>query len=216
MLEGTRVLEHDEQAGHAHSSRLLPVVDALLAQAGIALADLDAIAFGAGPGAFTGVRVACGVAQGLGLGANLRLVPVATLEAIAHTAWCTHGHEQVLACLDARMREVYVAGYRRRDGGWDAVLPAAVVAPSAVEVPPAASAWLGAGDGFAAYPDLAVRLGLREVDAGVRPQARAIAELAQARVARGDTVDAAEAWPLYVRHRVALTTAERNAGQRMP
>jgi len=85
-----------------------------------------------------------------------------------------------------------------------------------VEAPSEASLWLGAGDGFAAYPDLADRLGLREVDATIRPQARAIAELAQVRVARGDTVDAADALPLYVRHRVALTTAERNAGQRMP
>jgi len=215
VLEGSRMCERGEHAGQAHSSRLLPLVDELLAEAGLALADLDAIAFGAGPGAFTGVRIACGVAQGLGLGAGVPLVPVSTLEAVAQTAFHAHGRERILACLDARMREVYVAGLVRVDGAWREAMPAAVLPPVAVAAPAPAGDWFGAGDGFAAYPELAPRLGLGGCDALLRPEARAIAELARARVAAGAAVDAAHALPLYVRHRVALTTAERNAGQRM-
>ena len=117
-LHGGRWIERDELAGQSHSQRLLPLIDEVLAEAGIGLADLDAIAFGAGPGSFTGVRIGCGVAQGLAFGAGVPLVPVSTLEAIAESAWQTHGWTRVLACLDARMREVYVAAYRREDDRW--------------------------------------------------------------------------------------------------
>lgn len=214
-LAGGAWVTRDEPAGQAHSERLLPLVDAVLADAGVALADLDAIAFGAGPGSFTGVRIACGVAQGLGLGAGLRLVPVATLEALAQAAARAHGTTGVLACLDARMREVYVAAYRREGEGWVAQSGPAVLHPADVAAPPGPDAWLGAGDGFAAYPDLAARLGLAACDATLAPDARSIAELALPRVARGETVAPADALPLYVRHRVALTTAERDAGVRL-
>lgn len=207
--------ERDEHAGHAHSSRLLPLVDDLLDEAGLALAQLDAIAFGAGPGAFTGVRIGCGVAQGLALGAGLPLVPVSTLEALAHTAWRAHGAPRVVACLDARMREVYVAGYERTGDAWRAIAQAAVLPPLQVAAALRISDAFGAGDGFAAYPDLVSALPLVQVDAALRPQARAIVELALPRVDAGDVVDAADALPLYVRHRVALTTAERAAGQRL-
>lgn len=215
VLDGARSIERGEHAGHAHSSRLLPLIDELLAEADLALADLDAIAFGAGPGAFTGVRIACGVAQGLGLGTGVPLVPVSTLEAIAQTAFHAHGRTRILACLDARMREVYVHGLVREEGVWRDVMAAAVLAPGDVAPPVDAHDWFGAGDGFAAYPDLALRLGLGGHDASLHPEARAMAELARVRVAAGEAVDAAQALPLYVRHRVALTTAERNAGQRM-
>ncbi len=205
--------ERDELVGSTHSERLLPLVDELLADAGIALADLDAIAFGAGPGSFTGVRIACGVAQGLGFGADVPLVPVATLEALAQSALRAHGAQRVLACLDARMREVYVAAYRREGDAWACESGPAVLAPASVAPPP--GDWFGAGDGFATYPELAARLALRGVDPECNPVARSIAELAMPRVVAGDTVAAADALPLYVRHRVALTTAERDAGQRL-
>jgi tRNA threonylcarbamoyladenosine biosynthesis protein TsaB len=205
-----------EPAGQAHSERLLPLVDEVLAESGCSLRSLDGIAFGAGPGAFTGVRIACGVAQGLALGAGLPLVPVSTLEALAQSAWRSRAANRVIACLDARMREIYVAAYVRDAGRWEEVLTPAVMRPAdAVPPPPADGAWFGAGGGFAAYPELASRLALDRFDAGIVPDARAIGELAQPRLAAGEGVAAADALPLYVRHRVALTTAERAAGARL-
>lgn len=212
--EDTNWSEHSELAGQAHSSRLLPRIEAALAQAGWTLADLDAIAFGAGPGSFTGVRIACGVAQGLSLGADVPLVPIPTLEAIAQAAWRAHGATQVQACLDARMREIYVAAYRREGMRWETITEPAVMPPDALRVPEP-RAWFGAGDGFAVYPKLATQPGMAGCDAMILPNARAIAELALPRLAAGEAVDAAHALPLYVRHRVALTTAERAAGARL-
>ena len=210
---GAQWVERAEVAGQAHSQRLLPLVDEVLCESGLTLDELDGLAFGAGPGSFTGVRIACGVAQGLALGAGIGLVPVSTLEALAESAWQAHGWTRVVACLDARMREVYVAAFRREEGRWVAERDAAVLRPDDVEGEWQAAS--GAGDGFAAYPDLAPRLALRSVDAQVVPSARAIAALAMPRIAAGQTVSAADALPLYVRHRVALTTAEREAGARL-
>jgi len=205
-----------EPAGQAHSERLLPLVDAVLADAGWSLGSLDGIAFGAGPGSFTGVRIACGVAQGLGLGADLPLMPVPTLQALAQTAWRVHLATHVVACLDARMREVYVAAYAREQGCWNEVLAPAVLPPAEASMSfGGGAAWLGAGGGFAAYPALAAQLALLHVDADAVPDARAIGELAQPRFVAGEGVAAANALPLYVRHRVALTTAERAAGVRL-
>jgi tRNA threonylcarbamoyladenosine biosynthesis protein TsaB len=202
---------HLERAGQSSSERIVPVIDAMLAEAGWRLADLDGIAFGAGPGAFTGVRIACGVAQGLALGADLPVVPVPTLFALAQEAWRERGATQVLACLDARMREVYVACYARDDGDWRVVSEPAVTKPAAVATP-VGGTWYGAGDGFAVYPALARLPRIAGADAAMLPTARAIAELAAPRLSRGEGVSAAEALPLYVRHRVALTSAERAAG----
>ncbi len=213
VCDGSRVAAREERAGNANSERVLPLVDAVLAASGLRLADLDAIAFGAGPGAFTGVRIACGVAQGLALGRGCPVLAVSTLEALAQEAWRVHGAQRVLACLDARMREVYVAAYERTGAHWREARPPAVLQPSAVAVPGAG--WFGAGDGYAAYPSLVAATQLAEVDASLRPAARAIAELALPRLAAGEGVAANAALPLYVRHRVALTSAERAAGQRL-
>ena len=210
---GSQWIEREELAGQAHSQRLLPLVDEVLAQAQLALGDLDAIAFGAGPGSFTGVRIACGVAQGLGFGAGVPLAPVSTLAALAESAWRAHGWTRVLTCLDARMREVYVAMYRREADLWVVERDPAVMRPDDVAV--ASNAANGAGDGFSSYPDLASRLGLGNVDAQAKPSARAIATLAMTDVSAGRTVAAGEALPHYVRHLVALTTAEREAGARL-
>lgn len=209
-----------EAAGQAHSERLLQLVDVVLADASWSLHSLDGIAFGAGPGSFTGVRIACGVAQGLGLGAGLPLVPVPTLEALAQAAWREHSAACVVACLDARMREVYVAAYARGSGRWNEVLAPCVLPPADVAMPSAISSvsratWHGAGNGFAAYPALAAQLVIDHVHADAVPDARAIGELAEPRLAAGEGVAAADALPLYVRHRVALTTAERAAGARL-
>jgi tRNA threonylcarbamoyladenosine biosynthesis protein TsaB len=215
--DGTCWHRRDERAGHAHSERLLPMTDAALAEAGWSLRGLDGIAFGAGPGSFTGIRIGCGVAQGLALGADLPVVPVPTLQAIAHEAFRARGWTRVIACLDARMREVYVAAYARGDDGWREVRAPTVGPPGAVDRPasPADADWAGAGNGFAAYPALATRLALTRTADDAHPTALAIGELALPRLAAGDAVAAADALPVYVRHRIALTTAEREAGVRL-
>jgi len=211
--DGVTWHSRDEPASNAHSERVMPLLREVLADAGWRLSDLDAIAFGAGPGAFTGVRIACGIAQGLALGAALPVVPVGTLEALAEEAWRAYGCERVLAALDARMREVYVAAYRRSGEGWVCEQPPAVLKPDDVAIP--AGKWMGAGDAFARYPALTARPGLSSTDATLRPSARAVATLAMPRVANGSAVAARDALPAYVRHRVALTSAERDAGARL-
>jgi tRNA threonylcarbamoyladenosine biosynthesis protein TsaB len=215
--DGTRWHRCDEQAGHAHSERLLPMVDAALGEAGWTLRNLDGIAFGAGPGSFTGIRIACGVAQGLAFAADLPVAPVPTLAALAQQVFRDYGWESVVACLDARMREVYVAAYARDASGWREVAAAAVVTPGevALALPHSPAHWTGAGSGFAAYPVLASQLALAQCAADAHPTAQAIGELALVPLAAGRGVAAADALPIYVRHRVALTIAEREAGLRL-
>jgi len=203
-----------ERAGQASSERILPLAARVLAEAGTTLGALGGIAYGAGPGSFTGVRIACGVVQGLAYGAGLPVFGVSTLGAIAHAAWRAHGWSRVLACLDARMREVYVASYVRRGDGWTRVGDPAVHEPDDVRVADPAI-WHGAGGGFAAYPALAARLQLVDTDASIVPDAQSVAEWAWPHLLAGEGLDAAGAQPLYVRHRVALTTAERASGLRL-
>jgi tRNA threonylcarbamoyladenosine biosynthesis protein TsaB len=188
-----------------------------LGEAGWSLQDVDGIAFGSGPGSFTGVRIACGIAQGLALGADRPVVPVPTLAALAHEAYRRHGWQRVLAGLDARMREVYVAAYARGDEAWRELAAPAVLPPASVALPTGATAgkWSGAGNAFVAYSALASQLALTEVDGDARPTGQAVGELALPRLRAGEGVAAAEALPMYVRHRVALTTAEREAGLRL-
>lgn len=216
--DGTTWHCRDEQAGQRHSERVLPMLDAALAEAGWALSDLDGVAFGAGPGSFTGIRIGCGVAQGLALGADLPVVPVPTLAAVAQEVFRARGWSRVCACLDARMREVYVAAYARDGGAWREVAPPSVVPPidlSRARLLLDAGDWFGAGNGYAAYPALAQQLALVRADAAARPSAQAIGELALPRLAAGEGVAAVDALPFYVRHRVALTTAEQDAGLRL-
>jgi len=204
----------DELAGQMHSERALPMVQQALADVGWMLCDLDGIAFGAGPGSFTGVRIGCGVAQGLALGADLPVLPVATLEALAQEAHRTHGWSNVLGCLDARMREVYVAAYTRIGDEWRGSGLPSVSSPGDVRRP-SDDAWFGAGNGFTAYPALAIDLALAQVAADARPTARSIGELALPRVVAGTGVAAADVAPMYVRHRVALTAVEQAQGVRL-
>lgn len=211
--DGASWSTHLERAGSANSERILPAIDTVLARAGWRLADVEGIAFGAGPGAFTGVRIACSVAQGLALGVQLPVVPVPTLMALAQEAWRDHQATRVFACLDARMREVYVAFYVREDGDWHVEREAAVIKPADVQTP--RGTWDAEGDGFATYAELASLQGVARAHANTLPTARAIAELALPLFERGQGVPASEARPLYVRQRVALTTAERNAGARL-
>lgn len=189
-----------------HSETLLPLVRELLAEAGVRVADLDAIAFGIGPGAFTGLRVACGAAQGLAVAANVPLIPVVSLECMAAQA----GGEHVLALLDARMGEVYSARYERTADGLVLRGQIRVSPPADVELF-GEGEWQACGNGLAAYPALHERVAAAgmAVDATVLPTAEVVARMAAVRAARGEGIDAAQAAPLYVRDKVAKTVAER-------
>jgi len=195
-------------AGQRHAELLLDELDALLAQAKVVMSGVDAIAFGAGPGSFTGLRIACGSAQGLALACGVPLIAVGSLESLAQSAQA----DKVVACLDARMGEVYHGAYARRgDGGWDEVCPPGLFAPESV---PAlrGDGWTGCGSGFAVHGvSLQQRYGgaLAGVKPGLFPDAASMLQLAMPRFLDGGAMDAALAAPLYVRDKVALKTNER-------
>ncbi|MDQ5847754.1 MAG: tRNA (adenosine(37)-N6)-threonylcarbamoyltransferase complex dimerization subunit type 1 TsaB [Pseudomonadota bacterium] len=190
----------ERRAGNRHSELALPMLEGLLQGAGIGLEQLEAVAFGAGPGSFTGLRIACGIAQGLAFARGLPLLGVSTLEALAEET----NAQRVVACIDARMREVYYAALEKQGGRWQETIPAQCVAPAAAPVPPGPG-WVGCGSGFAVYGNL----GLERVLPEVNPTALAVAQLAAPRLAAGEGVDAALAAPLYLRDKVALTVKER-------
>jgi tRNA threonylcarbamoyladenosine biosynthesis protein TsaB len=207
-LDG-KLSEKAAEIPNGGSELLLPWANELLAGAGLTLRQLDGIAFGAGPGGFTGLRLACGVAQGLACGLDLPVVPVGSLAALALTS----GPGKVLACLDARMNEVYVAAYLVSGDSVEEIMPPKVGAGATAPLPEGAD-WRGAGDGFGAWGEiLRERLGPRLIgaDAELYPAATAVARLAAPLLARGAGVLAAEALPLYIRDKVALTIAERLA-----
>jgi tRNA threonylcarbamoyladenosine biosynthesis protein TsaB len=213
LLCGTTMHSRQSSGVRTHSQSILPMVQELLAEAGIRLQQCDAIAFGAGPGSFTGVRTACGIAQGLAFGATLPVVPLVTLAAMALACHQQTGATDILAVLDARMGEVYWAQYRYSDsdsGIWHIVAAPALCAPEAVAPLPAATALTACGNGFAAYPEAFAG---REFGAGalsgIMPHALQLAQLAQAEFAAGATVAAADAQPLYLRNKIAFTSAER-------
>lgn len=199
-------------AGGAHSStHLIPEIQKLLVQAELSFDQLDAIVFGAGPGSFTGLRTACSVAQGLAFGADLPVLPVDTLLAVAEEArWQLSGADgfKVTSLLDARMDELYAAGYLFESGVWMQIKGCSLIKPESL-------VWDGlgvlAGNGFAAY-------GARLPDGpGLRllalPTAAAMLRLAPALLAAGGAVTAAQALPTYIRDKVAQTTLERAAAK---
>ena len=204
--DGTLVA-HEELAGQRHSELLLPMTSALLTQAALRVQDLDAVAYGAGPGSFTGLRIACGTAQGIAAGAGILTVGVGTLLALAQAS----GAHRVLACLDARMGEIYCAAYERSAQTWDVVHPPQLCAPSAGPVL-SGDGWTGAGGGFDAHANvLAQRYAgqIREVQPQLHPRAHEVAVLATELLRQGKGVPPEEAHPLYLRDHVALTIEER-------
>jgi tRNA threonylcarbamoyladenosine biosynthesis protein TsaB len=202
--------ERSVVAGHRHSELLLPMIRGLLDDHDTRLEKLDGLAFGAGPGAFTGLRIACGVAQGLALGAGLPLIGVSTLEALAETVRQQRAASRVIAALDARAQEVYIAAYRHDGVQWHEAAAPAVIGPAAAALPEGGG-WTGVGSGFAAYPALRERLltVLASCEPSLFPTATAIGTLALPRFAAGEGVAARDAAPIYLRHKVALTSAER-------
>ena len=159
---------------------------------------INAIAFGAGPGSFTGLRIACAIAQGLAFARGLPVIGISTLEAMAEEC----GAPRVVACLDARMHEVYYAALEKRGGQWQRISEPQCAKPGDVRIP--AGDWVGCGDGFAAHGNL----GLKKVYPEIHPTASAVARLAAPRLARGEGHDAALAVPEYIRDKVAFTKAE--------
>ena len=200
LLSGNSLIERYELIGRGHAGRLLPMADELLRDAGLQLSDLDGIAFGRGPGGFTGIRVAAGIAQGLAAGAGLPIVPVSNLAAVAAGAGRVAQAERVLACMDARMGEVYWAAYENAVDIPRAVTPERLTAPAEVATPDDAG-WHGAGHGFAAYPDIAARLAtaLAGVNEAALPRAGDIARIAAPELAAGRGLPAAKGQPVYLR-----------------
>ncbi|HEY9106110.1 MAG TPA: tRNA (adenosine(37)-N6)-threonylcarbamoyltransferase complex dimerization subunit type 1 TsaB [Roseateles sp.] len=200
----TRVFEAG--GGAQASARMLPEVKALLASAGVEMAALDAIAFGQGPGAFTGLRTACAVAQGLAYGLDKPVLAIDSLMLVAEDARGAGAGDDVWVAMDARIGEVYAAHYRWIDGGWTVVEAPALYAPDALAAhwgEPAAVAGTALSEYAAALGELP------RAWPQARSRAAALGALALAAWQRGDTRDAAEALPVYVRDKVALTTAER-------
>lgn len=199
------IRERFEIAPRGHTELILPMIDELMAEAGISISQVDAMAFGRGPGAFTGVRIAVGVTQGIAFGADLPVVPVSTLAALAQGA----AADQVLVALDARMDEVYWGAYQRNtEGRMELVGEECVSSPAEVPLP-ASEGWRGAGAGWAAYESvLSARCTNQLVpapeawDASALPHARDVAELGLAGFDAGQAVSAEQALPVYLRDKV--------------
>jgi len=202
------VLVSETTGVHTHSQTILPLVQNLLKQASVSLKQCDALAFGAVPGSFTGVRTVCGVVQGLGFGADIRVVPVVTLLAMAEACREVSSCRDVLVLLDARMDEVYWAQYRYEDD-WHVVIAPTLSSPEKI-MPDGLPTMCG--NGLNVYSSkLAKSLALLPIQENIVPHAKQIAMLAQTAVAKGNTLSVREAEPLYLRNKVALTTAERLA-----
>jgi tRNA threonylcarbamoyladenosine biosynthesis protein TsaB len=204
--------ERGTLAGQTHSSVLLGMVDDLLGAHVLTVTDLDGIAFGEGPGSFTGLRIACGVVQGLAFGAKRPVVGIGTLLAMAAGS----GAERVVCCVDARVQEVYHAAYEWSAGVWRAVHEPSLCAPAAVPELPG-TGWFAVGSAFRVYRDtLEQRYAgrLRSVDPDRYPRARDIAALAIDKFAKGETTAPEAAAPVYLREKVALRIDEQSSRSR--
>lgn len=197
-----QTIERSNQVPRGHADLVLPMVEAVLQEGGVRLRDLDGIAYGRGPGAFTGVRIAVGVVQGLAFGAGLKTVGISNLAAVAQQV--ARPGDRVLICMDARMEQVYWSSFILEQGSdlVSSLTPERVDPPAAV---PSGDYTMLAGTGFQAYPPLLTRLSGsgQVVHAGVLPHAREIALLAEAEFRAGRAKSAAEAEPVYVRDQVA-------------
>jgi tRNA threonylcarbamoyladenosine biosynthesis protein TsaB len=221
LLDESAVIGRYAEIGRGHAEEILGMVSTVLGEAGVPLTRVDAIAAGVGPGSFTGVRIGVSVAQGLAFGADLPVVPITSLEALAWRAigdGPTHeptpgGLVQALACLDARMGEVYWGSFARHAERGLTLLGELQVGPAAAVRWPGATPFRGVGRGFEVYPELERLPGatLTPEDARALPDARVMARLGALRLGAGGGIDAALLGPQYVRDKVALTEAERLA-----
>ena len=208
LLRDGDLFVEEALAENRHSDLLVPMLKRLLARARLAPREMDAFAFGQGPGSFTGIRIACGIVQGLAFASGKPVVPVPSLLALAEQA-----HEsRVIAAVDARMGEAYLAAYARHGEDWDEVIAPCLVDPASAPPLPGRD-WIATGSGFDRHPWLreayARPVAMRfENDL---PRAGAVARIGTRRFLRGAAVAAEEAAPLYLRDKVALTTEERQA-----
>lgn len=205
-LDG-EIVEHFELLPRRHSRELLGMVDNLLKKQGVSLFDLDAMAFGCGPGAFTGLRIATAMVQGLAFATDKPVVAVSTLRALAQEGFRVHQSNAVLASIDARMGEVYWGAFKEENGLMRPVIEESVIAPEKVLVPDGEENWLGMGTGWQFKDLLAVKVVKCFPEA--YPRAADIAILAAADFNEGFAVPAEQARPVYLRDKVALKKSER-------
>jgi tRNA threonylcarbamoyladenosine biosynthesis protein TsaB len=203
LLVDGRLTTAATQAEKAQAESILPLLEGLLQDAGLELAALGAVAFGRGPGAFTGLRVAAAIAQGLAYGAGLPVLPVSNLAALAHAAYRVHGAARVMACLDARMQEVYWGTFDADALTVRALAEEQLSAPMGLRAGP--GPWFGAGSGWKAYGGK-LREGVPDltgVDGELAATASDIARLAEAMLVRGEALPPEQALPVYLRDQVA-------------
>lgn len=210
LKSGDDILERHQVAPREHTRLLLPMVEEILAESGMILADLDALVLGRGPGSFTGLRIAAGVVQGLAFSVDRPVVLVSTLAMLAQP-WIESGESAVIATLDARMGEVYWGAFQADDQGLAQLVGEERVLPPDQVRLPSEGPWAGVGPGFAAYAEMASALpGVCIRDTTSLPRARNALPLATRDYAAGLGLPAELALPVYLRNRVALTEAERS------
>lgn len=207
LMIDDKIYSRSEVAPRDHTKKVLPMVDEVLAEAGVALTDLDALAFGRGPGSFTGVRIGIGIAQGLGFGADLPMIGISTLKAMAQATFRRHGVEHAAVAIDARMSEVYWGQFSRMSNGdWQEVMPECVIPPAELAdvVSDSEHNWYEAGTGWQAYADQLADLSITRTRSDVlHPDAQDMVLLAKYELEKGNTVDAEQASPVYLRDTVA-------------
>ncbi len=228
MVDGNMIHDH-QLAVRKHTELILPMVDGIMSDAELQISDLDGIVYGRGPGSFTGVRVSVSLTQGLALGADIGVLGISSLQAVAQSCLREHDDKQVLSCIDARMNEVYFCCYQSTaDGLMDALIDEQLCAPSAIfklsklatshKQPTSrttewvAFRWAGSGaDRYAGEITPALNLSGGQIRTGCLPQARDLLSLALPFARSGSWQDPAMALPCYLRNKVALTTQERQA-----
>ncbi|MCI1897929.1 MAG: tRNA (adenosine(37)-N6)-threonylcarbamoyltransferase complex dimerization subunit type 1 TsaB [Enterobacter sp.] len=207
LWDNGTLFAHFEECPREHTQRILPLVKLMLERGKTSLTQLDALAFGRGPGSFTGVRIGIGIAQGLALGASLPMIGVSTLATMAQGAWRNVGATRVLAAIDARMGEVYWAEYTRDEQGvWHGEETESVLKPDAVSerLKHLSGEWATVGTGWKAWPDMATESGLTLVDGNMLlPAAEDMLPIACQLLAAGKTVAVEQAEPVYLRNEVA-------------
>lgn len=203
LLIDDNITTRSEVAPRKHTSLILPMVDSLLQEAGIDVADLDAIAFGQGPGAFTGVRIAIGVVQGLAFAHDIPVIPVSSMAALAQQQ--AEAHPAIAVAIDARMQEVYWGIYQRDNAGiMQAVAKEVVCTPESIELP-AGENWYGAGSGWQTYSEILSQRCVGKLtgyEGQVFPLATGVLSLAQPLLKSGVTSAVTEAAPVYLRNKV--------------